>query len=311
MLARASVTPSVLPHSHTDDVLKVLPLSDLHLTAKPAATELLLSNREYLESMDYVVLLGDQCACYGTDAEYSALDTFLQRLRRPYTAVNGNHEFYFQVHEEYSGQYGKVWREQSVEGKMRQLRKFREFFGSENLWHVAHHVLGTCIFLGLDDIENHKVETLSAAQMDFLARELSAAQDKPIFIFCHASLMLWQRLDMVYYDDQRTACVELVGVVRELLEQRRLPVFWMSGHIHLRPDHHLYSAYTIAPHVWQVHCPDSWGYSRWSREHYKPQRHNHLFSRHLEIRENELTLVTHDHVQRIDIARQTINWGDD
>jgi 3',5'-cyclic AMP phosphodiesterase CpdA len=306
----ATVAPSPLPISR-GDVLKLLPLSDLHLTAKPAATDLLLSNREYLDRMDYVVLLGDQCACYGTDAEYSALDQFLQRLARPYTAINGNHEFYFEVHDEYSGQYGRVWRQQSVEHKARQLQKFRDFFGFEKLWRVAHHKFGTCIFLSLDDIDNHKVESLSMAQVAFLTAELRAAQDKPVYIFCHAPLMLRQRLDMVYYDDQRTACVEIIGELRELMEQRELPVFWISGHIHLRPDHYLFSAYTIDRHVWQIHCPDSWGYSRWTREHLKPQRHEHLFSRHLEIRQNEVALVTHDHVQRADIARQTITWGSD
>ncbi|HVF09679.1 MAG TPA: metallophosphoesterase [Abditibacteriaceae bacterium] len=290
------------------DVLKLLPLSDLHLTAKPSATELLLSNREYLQRMDYVILLGDQCACYGTDTEYSALDACLPRLPKPYIAVNGNHEFYFEVHDEFSGHYGKIWREQSVEDKARQLRKFRDFFGLETLWHVAHHALATCIFLGLDDIENHKVESLSAAQLEFLAAELRAAQSQPVFIFCHAPLMLRHRLDMAYYDDERTACVEIAGELRELMEQRKLPLFWVAGHIHLRPDHHLFSAYNIGPHIWQVHCPDSWGYSRWSREHLKPQRHGQLFSRHLEIRQNEVALVTHDHIQRADIARQTITW---
>jgi hypothetical protein len=64
------------------------------------------------------------------------------------------------------------------------------------------------------------------------------------------------------------------------MTQRAAPVFWMSGHIHLRPDHYLFDAYLAAPNVWQVHCPDSWGYSRWMREQIVPQRHRELFSRH-------------------------------
>jgi hypothetical protein len=195
-----------------------------------------------------------------------------------------------------------------VGGKAKQLQKFREFFGFASLWRVAHHPLGTCIFLGLDDTKNSKVESLSDAQLEFLAAELRAAHDRPVFIFCHAPLMLRQRLDMVYYDDQRTACVEITGELRELMETRTLPTFWISGHIHLRPDHYLFPAYNLGSHVWQIHCPDSWGYSRWTREQYKPQRHKQLFSRHLEIRKNELALVTHDHIQRSDVARQTITW---
>src|SRR5687767_13916474 len=92
---KASIAPSLLPQhkNKSADALTILPLSDLHLTSNPTATQLLLENREYLERMDYVVLLGDQVGCYGTDYEYSTLNEFLQYLNRPYTAVNGNHEF--------------------------------------------------------------------------------------------------------------------------------------------------------------------------------------------------------------------------
>jgi hypothetical protein len=162
--------------------------------------------------------------------------------------------------------------------------------------------------LGLDDCENHKPESLSAAQQKFLETELRVRPDVPAFVFCHVPLMFDERLDMTYYDETRTACFEPQTSTREALQNRAAPVFWMSGHIHLRPDHYLFNAYTIAPHVWQVHCPDSWGYSRWVREQTAPQRHSELYSRHLEISRESLTLIAHDHKRREDIGRQEIVW---
>jgi hypothetical protein len=38
----------------------------------------------------------------------------VRQLERPYGAINGNHEFYFQVIEEDSPQHGRAWPEQSL-----------------------------------------------------------------------------------------------------------------------------------------------------------------------------------------------------
>jgi hypothetical protein len=157
-------------------------------------------------------------------------------------------------------------------------------------------------------VASKKVESLSNLQQKFLFEELEAAQDVPVYVFCHAPLMLERRLDMEYYDPERTACIEPTGRVLRLLQNRRAPLLWMSGHVHLRPDHYLYAAYELAPRVWQVHCPDSRGYSRWRREHVIPQLHQELYSRHLEIEREGVTLITHDHIRREDILRQEIRF---
>jgi hypothetical protein len=306
MKLHAPVAPASLPTAR--DVLKILPLSDLHLKAKPAATEVLVGNRDYLGRMDYIQLLGDQVGLYGTDDEYAHLQRFVRQLPQPYGAINGNHEFYFEVHAETSGGYGRYWQEASIYEKQRQLEKFKKFFGFEQLWRVERNHFGTFLFLGIDDVSQRKPETLSAPQLAFLEAELQEASGEPVYVFCHAPLYLDTRLDLTYYDNERTACVELTGALFELLNERRAPLFWMSGHIHLRPDHYLFAPYQIKPNVWQVHCPDSWGYSRWEREHVVPQRHEGLFSRHLEIEQQRITFVTHDHHARTDTARHSIEF---
>lgn len=303
---QAHVLPSPIPQ--TAETLKILPLSDLHLKAKRTATEKLLANRSYFDRMDYVALLGDMVASYGTEDEYRTLAEFTRALKVPYGAINGNHEFYFEVHEEGAELHGKIWKEADVLGKHSQMERFRNFFGYEKIWRAEQNQFGTFLFLSIDDIEQRKPETLAPGQLEFLAEQLREAAD-PVYVFCHAPLYLDKRLDMTYYDDERTACVELTGEVRELVEARRAPLFWFSGHIHLRPDHYLFAPYELKPGVWQIHLPDSWGYSRWAREHRIPQRHDGLFSRHLEISRDTLTLVTHDHMEQRDIGTHSIELG--
>lgn len=306
-MEQASISPAPLPAPCANS-LKILPLSDLHLRSHPAATEKILANRAYLKRPDYVLLLGDMVGLYGTPREYSALAQFVKRLETPYGAINGNHEFYFEVHEEDSPQYGRIWREASTPAKAAQLEKFKRFFGYEKLWRAEQNACGRFVFLGIDDIAQEKPETLSAPQLQFLAEQLAQSCNEPTYVFCHAPLHIGQRLDLHYYDTERTACVELEGALRELLKAHCAPLFWISGHIHLRPDHYMFAPYELAPNIWQIHCPDSWGYSRWRREHIVPQRHSGLFSRHLEIEATRLTLITHNNGTRQDMARESIDF---
>ena len=288
--------------------LNILPLSDLHLPMNLEASRRILNNRGYLNRMNHAVLLGDMVASYGTPREYSQVAKFVRQLRVPYSAINGNHEFYFHYDDREIERGNYVWDEASREEKTRNLEKFRDFYGLENLYRAQHTPRGSFIFLGLDDIESTKQETLTQAQWNFLNEALQAQPQLPAFVFCHAPLMLETRLDLIYYEAERTACVEAGASTRAALCNRAAPTFWMSGHIHLRPDHYLFAPYEIARGVWQIHCPDSWGFSRWQREHSAPQRHNGTFSRHLEIGENEVTFVSHDHIKRQDIARQIVEW---
>jgi len=301
---RAGVLPSAMPLENS--TLKILILSDLHLPVNPEASRQIAQNKNLLRSMDLIVLLGDQCGSFGTEREYAAIDRFVRELEKPYTAINGNHEFYFQTPE--TNDPAKYhWTETSPDEKRAKLARFQEFFSLDSLWGAWHCPLGAFIFLGLDDVENHKTESLSAAQYEFLESSLNVAPHLPAWVFCHAPLMLEKRLDMVYYDEERSACVEPQGAAREAMTNRASPVFWMSGHIHLRPDHPLFPPYQAAPNIWQIHCPDSWGFSRWLREQRSPQRHGELYSRHLEITSDTVTFVTHDHWKREDISRQTID----
>lgn len=300
--------PSTLPQP-TAGSYRVLVLSDLHIPAHPEATRLIASNGALWRSLDFAVLLGDMVSSYGTEREYEHINKFIKQWPTAYAAIPGNHEFYFETPpvDENWGK-GSLWEEAPPEIKTAKLQRFAEFYGLDGLWRAQHTELGSFLFLALDDVEQRKPETISQPQRDWLQQQLEAQPDKPCFVFCHAPAMFERRLDMVYYDDTRSACVEFSRGEWPAFQERPAPVFWFSGHIHLRPDHYMFPAYLISQNVWQVHCPDSWGYSRWLREQLTPQRHTDVYSRVLEISANELTLIVHHHNDREDIARQTISW---
>lgn len=297
---------SRVPEPGSDGRVKLLPLSDLHLP-KPGS-ELILTNRAYLDRMDHVVFMGDMVAAYGTDREYQAVRAFVERLQRPYTAISGNHEWFFDLFEEDSGLYLSVWTESDPAQRRQQIAKFQRFWGKEELWEVQRNSLGTFLFLSLDNLPGLKQESLSPQQLEFLRQQVLEAGEKPLFIFCHCPLGLGRRLDMVYYDKSRTGCVDLEAEVRQALLERQSPTFWMSGHIHLHPNHYLFAPYRCGGNVWQIHLPDSWGYGRWKREQNVPQQYEGIFSRHLEIETSSVTFVTHDHRKRVDIAEYTVEF---
>jgi hypothetical protein len=68
------------------------------------------------------------------------------------------------------------------------------------------------------------------------------------------------------------------------------------------------SPYELKLNVWQIHRPDSWGYSRRAREHRAPQRYDGLFSWHSEIEKNRVALVTHDHLSQQNIACEIVEF---
>ncbi len=297
MFQPATYPPSPLPQNA--DRLRILPLTDLHLP-KPAGA-IITANRALLESVDYVVLLGDMVSAYGTDREYQAAREFVADLDKPYTAVMGNHEWHFEEFHEDSGLYSAVWNAADQAEQRAKIEKFRRFYDLTDLWRCFDSPLGRFIFCSLYGVGEPKQETLGDEQSQWLLEQIQSAGEQPIFVFCHAPLMLNERLDMTYYDD-RTGCVEAQGELKRALLERRSPTFWMSGHVHLHPDHYLAKPYKAGGELWQIHCPDSWGYGRWRREQHVPEVYEGPYSRVLEIDRTGVSFVSHFHRTQSDVG---------
>jgi hypothetical protein len=142
----APVAPSPLQIPANAEKISILPLSDLHLPSSMEAARAIIQNRNYLRRMDYVQLLGDMCACYGTQREYSHLAQFVKQLEVPYGAINGNHEIYFSGCDEDDARFGRVWPEAPPHEKHRKLQRFLDFFGYNKPWRASHSHLGSFFF---------------------------------------------------------------------------------------------------------------------------------------------------------------------
>ncbi len=302
MIQPIPVLPSTLPQN--ENQLIILPFSDLHLPKPQSQT--ILSNRDYLDRADFVVFLGDMVRCYATPREYDAVRDFVAELQRPFTAVAGNHEWFFASVDDDSALYGETWHPAKDDEARDKLKVFQNFWRLDSLWRAFDCPLGRFVFLSLDCVGHWKQEVLSDAQLAFLGEQLNT--DLPLFVFCHAPVLLDTRLDLVYYDEERTASVELEGQLKAAFLQRSAPTFWMSGHIHLHPEHYLFAPYKAGGNVWQIHCPDSRGYGRVRREHRAPQLYNGVFSRHLEIGKSWVNFVTHSHAERRDIINYAVRF---
>ena len=303
MFQPVSVLPAALPAD--SDRLRILPLTDLHLP-KPAGA-VISGNRALLDSIDYVVLLGDMVSAYGTDREYQSAREFVAQMARPYTAVMGNHEWHFEEFDEDSGLYGSVWNAASDDEQRAKIEKFRAFYGLKHLWRAFDSPLGRFVFLSLYGVGSPKQEVLGDEQTRFLLNQIRESGDQPLFVFCHAPLMLDHRLDMTYYDD-RTGCVEAREELKSALLERGAPTFWVSGHVHLHPEHYLAKPYKAGGNVWQIHCPDSWGYGRWRREQWVPEAYDGPFSRVLEIEASGVRFITHAHRSASDVGEFTVTF---
>lgn len=303
MIQPIPFSPSPVPQN--TDKLVILPFSDLHLP-KPQS-QIILANRDYLNRADYVVFLGDMVRAYATLPEYDAVREFVAQLKRPFTAVAGNHEFFFTTVDDNSPLYGETWvPSDEAEGLMK-LRRFLEFWRLDSLCRAFESPLGRFVFLSLDGVgEGWKQEKVSDEQLEFLREQLGTNQ--PLFVFCHAPVHLDTRLDLVYYDEERTASIDMDGDLKMALLKREAPTFWMSGHIHLHPSHYLFPPYHAGGNVWQIHCPDSRGYGRLLREHRLPQLYEGVFSRHLEIERSGVTFVSHSHTEKRDLAAFRVDF---
>ncbi len=303
MLRPVPTPPSPLPQ--LADGLTILPFSDLHLPRTPQP-EMILGNRAYLDRADYVVFLGDMVRAYATPREYDAVRDFAVGVARPFTALAGNHEFYFESVDDDSPEYGEYWEQAGDAEQRAKLDQFQSFWRVDGLWRAFDSALGRFVFLSLDDIGNRKQETISDAQLAWFGGQLDTPL--PLFVFCHAPVLLGGRLDLVYYEESRSASIEPKGDLLRAMLAREAPTFWMSGHIHLHPDHHLFPPYKAGGNVWQIHCPDSRGYGRIGRGDIIPQLYAGVFSRHLEIDRQGASFVTHDHAQRRDTSRFRVDF---
>lgn len=282
---------SALPAKHS---LRILVLPDLHIPSSPDHLRLLLDNRSFLEEHDWVVLLGDVTANYGTPGEYDAVRAFIHELDRPYGVVNGNHEFFFTQVADDSSEYGVQWTAGSPQSQRAQISRFERFYGNDSQFDAGCYGHAAFCLLGIDSIGPDDQALLSEEHEAWFADVLRRFADRPLFIFSHFP-SCDPRLETIrYYREGRKPYLSVSAPVRELLRQRATRAFWFSGHVHFKPSHPLAKPYLTCDGVWQFHCPDARGYGRDDDRHWQPQRYDGLFVRSITLEPQRLLVTTTD-----------------
>ncbi len=290
-LPPASMPPEAPPD---ESPLRVVVFSDLHIPLGMPAKETILANREFLDGHHWAVLLGDVTACYGTPAEYREVDAFITALGRPYDVVNGNHEFSFDPQEDGSETYSRVWRHADPATQKRQLRRFESFYTIPSRYRVHAHPSATLALMGVDGINEFSGAELDHNHAEWLERTIRMRPDKPLVVFCHFPLADL-RLDRVrYYAPGRKPYYAPPPQVRDALRARLAPVVWFSGHVHFAPTHPLAKPYQTAEGVWQIHCPDGWGFGRPDDDQWAPTSHDDVFVQRMTISSDAIQVATAD-----------------
>jgi hypothetical protein len=302
-LAAVSVPPIPLSRLPQSGPLRILILPDLHVPLGPRQMELLLGNRAFLEAHDWVILLGDVTACYGTLGEYRQVSRFIEQLGRPYSVVNGNHEFFFLPPEDGSPEYGRLWQPASPEIQRQQLARFAQFYGRKDSFQVKRHALAGLCLVGVDRIAQDDGAHLSEDHEAWLAQNLSELRDTPLLVFGHFPLRDRRLENLRYYEPGRRPYYSPSVATAQALHNRAQPAFWFSGHVHFRPSHPLAQPYLTQDGVWQVHCPDGWGYGRADNRKWHPERYDGLFVRSVHLEDQSLRLITTDLQHNTEIAR--------
>jgi hypothetical protein len=293
------VLPSQLPEK---EPLRILIVPDLHIPLGKPQKTWLLQDRKWLDAHDWVVLLGDMTACYGTPGEYRQVNGFISELARPYSVVNGNHEFSFSPCEDGSADYGRKWEHSSRRVQQSQLERFEAFYQIGSRFAAHRSALAGFCLLGIDSIGDGSSGLLSSKHEAWFEDVLDTMCDVPLLVFCHFPLITGVMDSIRYYEEGRKPYYLARKEVRARLAQRTHPTFWFSGHVHFRPPHPFLAPYLTEDRVWQIHCPDSWGFGRPDNENWRPQHYDGLFVRTIELDHRHLRVITTDLVHRTVIS---------
>ncbi len=259
---------------------QLLILTDLHIPADMELKERILRS-PLLRDINHAILLGDNVACYGEEKEYLMLKEFVENLPLPYTALNGNHEFMFRVHKFGSESYGRVWERNNAMERRRQLEKFYEFFRIEKPYWEEIISPFSYLFFTIGNYKEEKIEVLPEGGEEFLREAIRMAPGEGIIrviIFCHAPLKGSEIEGFKYYDEKGDPFIYLEEETLKLIKKSPLKIYWISGHIHLHPEHPMAPLRRIGENLYQINSPPSWKWLRKKIEDVVPRRYENFYS---------------------------------
>jgi predicted phosphodiesterase len=211
-------------------------LGDPHLPGKNLPLkEQVLETINAWEDVDLVVAVGDICEDYGTEAEYAAAQAFFAKLRKPFLAIPGNHDYIFATP---VGSYGGYPTASPAEQQAK-LRTFQQTFDRDSLW-LSTQVGGYRLLLLATD--HHGFGTgMSDRQLDWLRGQLYRHRTTPTIIFFHGPLKGTQHA-FKHYVNKPNAIAQPAEILHTIITANPQIFLWVSGHTHTPPTEVSYAA---------------------------------------------------------------------
>lgn len=227
-------------------------LGDPHLPGRDVAKkEKALQTINSWSDVEMVIAVGDICADFGTDAEFSFAKSFFGKLHAPFFAITGNHDYFYADPEVSGGQLIDGGREVQE----RKLANFRSTFDLAK--HYYSKYVGDYLLIFLSADHQSFLSGLSEAQLAWFRAELATHAKTPTIVFFHGPLNKTLR-NYRHWINTPGFVAQPVEEIDKILKDNRQVFMWVSGHTHTPPSEESYaSAINLYDgHVTNIHNKD-------------------------------------------------------
>jgi predicted phosphodiesterase len=235
-------------------------LGDPHLPGRNLAQkEAVLETINSWPDVDMVIAVGDICADYGTNEEYAAVGAFFKKLRKPLSAVAGNHDYIYET----PAAGGSGYAAGSRASQLAKLQTFRQTFGLASHYYSKRAGGYLLIFLSTD--HESFATGIAEPQLDWLRAELARHAKTPTIIVFHGPLIGTQR-SFKHYVNRAHAIAQPESAIHSLLIDNPQVFLWVSGHTHTPPTEESYASplNLYAGKVTNIHNTDMKGGTLWT-----------------------------------------------
>lgn len=279
--AESTVNPEVGPPKRSaSDYDRVVVISDLHVPENvPPAESAVINDISSWKDVSLVAVTGDVCEKYGSPAELARAKKFLARLKKPYFAVTGNHDYIYEDKPDKDGN--------KVRGSAKErAAKLNAFTGAlqPGLTHYTRQ-LGRylLVFLSVDDLDSKYLTEMSGTELNWFTNTLGRNKSMPTIVFFHSPLK-GTLGDSGKNANTASFVAQPVNRIRDILAANRQVVLWVSGHTHTSagsPDFNSAVNRYSGTSVTDIHNSDVGGGHNWTNSLY-------LYGDRIEVR-------TYDH----------------
>lgn len=210
----------------------VVLLGDPHIPGKEYGRKVAVLERiNTWNDVDLVVALGDLCADFGTEEEYTRVKEFFGMLKKPFCPITGNHDYMYDDFKDGSGRYMLAY----SGNKEKKLQRFRDTFGLPEVFYSRQLGGYLLLFLSADETGSRNLAQISEKQLQWLKTELGRLKDLPTIIFFHAPLR-GTVLKFNRYAETDSFVAQPEERIREILRSNPQVFLWAAGHLHVPPE---------------------------------------------------------------------------